>query len=351
MMHDAQRGGAPMLGKYIMNKFKAMGYNVFILLLEPGKMLNELPEIGYVRLIKGESDLSKFLNDISNINIEKVFCNSALTGLYTKLFKLKGYHVVSLIHEMSNLIKKRREFGSLATMLQYSDSILFPSSVVRNDILSLFNDSSSLCNQIEIRPQGLFLTTIREINKKLAKQKIAAEYNFDVTKALVINVATAIHRKGFDLFVQAAKQDPGRIYLWVGYTANSYTKQCLDTIGGKPANFISVGYLSNPRELEHYYEAADALALTSREEPFGSIVLEAFSFATPVVAFEGCGGYVDVVKTGETGALAPEVCADSLVSTIDMLFNKYNADAISSNCRKIASKMSFDEYVEHLLKM
>jgi glycosyltransferase involved in cell wall biosynthesis len=58
------------------------------------------------------------------------------------------------------------------------------------------------------------------------------------------------------------------------------------------------------RDLADAYAACDLFALPSRHEPFGLVVLEAWSAGKPVVA-SAVGGLRDLIADGETGLLVP----------------------------------------------
>lgn len=68
-------------------------------------------------------------------------------------------------------------------------------------------------------------------------------------------------------------------------------------------------------ELAGAFHAADVFALASRHEPFGIVVLEAWSAGLPVVA-AASGGLVDLVRSEQNGLLFEagnvEACADAL---------------------------------------
>ncbi len=109
----------------------------------------------------------------------------------------------------------------------------------------------------------------------------------------------ADHRKGFDYFVQACStliaKDPSIYALWVGHLDKPFVDASMQVakLAGTESNFKFTGLIDDPRE---YYVAADVYALTSREDPFPSVVMEALDALTPVVAFKDCGGFENLLQ-------------------------------------------------------
>jgi len=58
------------------------------------------------------------------------------------------------------------------------------------------------------------------------------------------------------------------------------------------------------RQVDRYFAAAQLLLLTSREDPFPSVVLEALACGLPVVAFDGSGGHCELLREPLNGVLA-----------------------------------------------
>jgi glycosyltransferase involved in cell wall biosynthesis len=107
------------------------------------------------------------------------------------------------------------------------------------------------------------------------------------------------------------------------------------------------------KELAVYYHAADLFLLTSREDPFPSVVLDALNASLPVVAFNDGGGYVDVIIPDKTGFLVPMEDVDELS---DVVLHLLNNDEKRINIGKYASALmkeraSFNNYVFTLLSL
>ena len=97
---------------------------------------------------------------------------------------------------------------------------------------------------------------------------------------------------------------------------------------------VSLGYLGSDEEMRVAYAAADILVLPSLEDNLPSIMLEAMSCGTPVVAF-AVGGIPDVVVDGVTGKLALPGDVHSLGDAIlALVFNSDERELMGENCRK-----------------
>ena len=93
------------------------------------------------------------------------------------------------------------------------------------------------------------------------------------------------------------------------------------------------------------------MLLTSREEPFGSIVLEAFNAGTPCIGFKDAGGFVDTVIPGKTGELVKYDNVDELCLAIKkMIENKIMLELYSKNCKEFVKQFDFDKYIDRLVE-
>jgi hypothetical protein len=105
-------------------------------------------------------------------------------------------------------------------------------------------------------------------------------------------------------------------------------------------------------DIDLFYAGADVLALTSREDPFPSVILESFDVGVPVLAFSGAGGFEDFLKKTGASLIEPFNCS-AFANRID---NYLQDDALRLNLgaagkRLIDSEFSFRAYVFDLLKL
>lgn len=126
----------------------------------------------------------------------------------------------------------------------------------------------------------------------------------------VLAMATLEWRKGADLFLQAALQcerlHPGEVeWVWVGDGLSAadvdHFRRDIRLAGLQDV----VRHERTANDATPFYDSADVFALTSREDPYPLVVLEAASRGRPVVCFAGAGGAPEFVGRGAGAVVAP----------------------------------------------
>jgi glycosyltransferase involved in cell wall biosynthesis len=100
-----------------------------------------------------------------------------------------------------------------------------------------------------------------------------------------------------------------------------------------------------------HYAAADVFALTSREDPFPSVVLEALDSGLPVVAFDGSGGSRDLLAQGG-GVLVPHLDTERMAQAVlELLADPVATRALGAAGRALVEeRFRFVDYVYDLLR-
>ena len=131
---------------------------------------------------------------------------------------------------------------------------------------------------------------------------------------VVLSVGQFIHRKGFDVLIEAASKldkDTG-IYIVGGEPTEEYIE--MQKARGLE-NLHFVGFKTKD-ELGEYYAAANIFVLPTREDIWGLVVNEALSFGLPVVSTDRCIAALEMVKDGENGYIVPVGDSDALAEKI-----------------------------------
>lgn len=120
-----------------------------------------------------------------------------------------------------------------------------------------------------------FNPTSEQINEFIQK------FNISANDKLVISVGWLFERKGFDTFVEVAREMPNIKFMWFGdVKLSNPTSKIKKLLKELPENVILPGYVSGD-VIKGAYGRADVFFFPSREETEGIVVLEALACKTP----------------------------------------------------------------------
>jgi len=163
-------------------------------------------------------------------------------------------------------------------------------------------------------------------------------------------------RKGFDLFVQLwrlVRNSSSQVthFCWVGDIDPGLKEWMLTEITDAEGTgtFHMPGYR---KDVSAFVSAADAFVLTSREDPFPSVVLEALFAGLPVMAFDRSGGMPDLLRDHPLGHVVPFADTVAMAAAVVAAVRKAPADAARAAGRRLVNeKFNFPDYVWKLLQL
>jgi glycosyltransferase involved in cell wall biosynthesis len=127
-------------------------------------------------------------------------------------------------------------------------------------------------------------------------------------------------RKGIDLFIEISRiiQNSSASkeirFVWVGAikkdVVEGYRYECMQL--GIAPSIIFTDATSDPAS---YFQAFDAFALTSREDPFPLVALEAAALKKPIICFENSGGIPELIEH-QGGTVVPYLDIKSFADQI-----------------------------------
>ncbi|WBA41966.1 glycosyltransferase family 4 protein [Hymenobacter canadensis] len=321
VLHEASRTGAPFTQLHLMRWIKQhTTHDVMLLLMWGGDLVSEFEKLGEVyvldegkpaRTLK-ERALFKFdsmtqyrrkhiMRRIASFSPQVIFANTAITlTLVVELKKQLQIPLLLNVHELDSTFYhySQEEFrnnlpavdyfipGSYAVKHYYEGFCTIPSE-----------KTAVIYDYIEDALSGV--TTPEQIRK---------EHGIPAGAKIVGAIASLMWRKGADLFIQVAREvlraDPEVYFIWVGGKKESYQfKELMRDVQllGLADRLLFVGGKS---DLRGYYEGFDVFLLTSREDPFPLVCLEAGLAGTPVICFEHSGGMPEFVRD-DAGFVVP----------------------------------------------
>ncbi len=319
--HDCHPHGAQFLALEMIRQLIRMGYKPVIVALDGGKLLDEFRALGplLVGSAASESELLAFLTIWRNRGCVDALTSTVVCGSILPTLKKQGFRVISLVHELSGVIRAMKQEANARYVAELADKVVFPATMVRDQFEAVVQVDAG---KVVIRPQGLLRKNPYRDRNQEAQRIVCARHGLPPDTQIVLNIGYLDERKAPDLFVEIAaqvcKRNARAVFIWVGHAEAAMEQKVrarIEQLELQDKVLLS-GFNAEPFE---YYAAASAYALTSREDPFPNVVLESVAVGVPVVAFEGTTGAADFIQL-HGGRLArhmePADFADQLVELL-----------------------------------
>lgn len=356
--HDAHPHGAQYLALNMVRELARMDVEVHVALLGPGMLEDEFEKVTTVhRLYDGRSDHRELFRRLRASGFGIALANTTVAGSVVAPLKDAGFRVVSLIHELPGVIRDMGLATSAGEIGRHADAIVVSSAPVNEGIRAFIADAEQ--GKLQRRPQGLYARSRYlggdDAERQRARAALRAKLGLAEDARVVLTIGYADKRKGVDLLVRVAQscveRDPRVHFVWVGHWEVGIQHEVMDYIRRcgleRAVTFIGIDF-----DTDDYYAGADLYALTSREDPFPSVVLESLAVGTPVVAFEGTGGGADLVGEGY-GAIVPAFDIRSFADAVMALLGDDIAlSRIGARARALVeTEFSFRSYMLDLLRV
>ncbi len=225
--------------------------------------------------------------------VDLVYSNTLQNGALLRELWRPGQNVLSHVHELEWWLGYRTSARDLGFTKDVTDHYIACSRVTSESLVSTQGvppERITLCHAFVGIDEAQLVRA--RADRHLTRRRLGISPD-----ALVVGgVGTMDWRKGPDLFVQLAAMVTRRLpdadvhFVWAGGDADGPTRGglLLDARRLGLGDRISfVGPLEHPEEL---FAAMDVFALTSREDPFPLVMLEAAAAGVPLVCFSGGGG-------------------------------------------------------------
>jgi O-antigen biosynthesis protein len=351
--HDACFCGAQLLSLHIVRALqKNLKYQVVTILLSGGELEAEFRQCTTVHNLERSypeaSAQRRLIKELHELGYGIAICNTVVSGSLVPLLIEEGIEVISLIHEMPHFIKERRLLKQLNLIAKHAQKIIFASNLVAQGFKSLSKVDDE---KILIKPQGLYQINKYKNDAAAAREKLRAKLSIPIDSIVILGAGAGIRRKGIDLFFDVARdfevKHPNVYFLWVGQLDSEIQLSLMNQEEEIPKNVI---LLSPEKEVSLYFQGADLYLLTSREDPFPSVVLEAMNASIPVIGFQNAGGFSDIV-TEKTGVLVPYLDVKAIgLAIADLLKDPNKRKQLGENGRSLVeTSFNFVNYVYGLL--
>lgn len=362
--HALNETGAPLLAFNIAKSFKQKKYEVFVLSLSDGYLEEKFNEENIKLISLHQSPLSKELHNpklfedivirLKNKGYTNVLTNTIISGITAPLFKKYGFNIISLIHEMKMSIELYDMKQGGRDINLYSDKIIFPDKIVYEDFFKVFNENNK---KSIICPQGLY-----KLKEDIVPdyEKVYKKYDIPKNSKIILGSGTADFRKGIDLFLLAAQklisleENEEYHFIWAGKIYNEELEEWYKLQfekGNIKDRFHNIEFIKDKKEYQNLVTCSDAFWLTSREDPYPSVMIEAIEYNTPVVAFKNCGGANSLLADGR-GILVDNFDINEMALETKKLIDskEITTKMLTASQKFVKEKLVFNDYINSLEK-
>jgi glycosyltransferase involved in cell wall biosynthesis len=319
--HDASRTGAPLFLLRFLQWFRQHSALPFrVLVGDTGELVSDFealapvdsfepaPTFAYRGLRRlGLNDgahsrhLSLLRERLAQTDIRLIYSNTEVTGKILDFLSFLDCPVICHVHGLESTI---RHFGAenMASIQKYSSSYIAVSQAVKDNLAKNHAIPAEKIRMI----YGFIPVESNELQAPAkSRSQVFRELGMPEAAKMVCACGSIEHRKGTDLFLEVADEvarhkDIGPVhFVWVGGNAKAG-----DEMKRRFNSPDTVHFIGPTVDVRPYYAAADVFLLSSREDAFPLVVMEAGLMGKPVVCFGESGGAPEFVEA-DAGFVIP----------------------------------------------
>ena len=357
--HDAQPHGAQIFLLRLLRWFRDHSELEFEIILGGGGPLepdfaaiarvSSFPSIGPGALPEDDP----LIRRLRDANVGLIYANTITNGRLMGALATLRCPAITHVHELGFWIKNRVRPDELRIVLDCSARFIAVSDAVRQ----------VLVDSVGVPPAKVAVVhecvpVHGEPSPPPAERESARE-QLGIPKGapVVMGCGTLDWRKAPDLFVMVARRvregAAGRPvhFVWVGGSRDGGDLAALRhdiERTGLTETMHFVAHCDNPRL---YFAISDVFALTSREDPFPLVVLEAATAGVPTVCFDASGGAREFVES-DAGFVVPYLDAAAMADRIsEILASPELRRSLGERARnKVAERHDLDLVAPVLLR-
>ena len=310
--HDAFPAGAQLLllslGRHLQS---VSGVDVAFLLLGEGALAPEYQAMAPTT-VASAADLPRLARRFKAEGFGAALVNSAAAAHACAPLAAAGLRCVLMVHELPRLLHERNLLGPAREAVAVCSQVVFAAPFVRDR----FAEHMPLPDgRAVILPQGLY-RPVRSSGGARDRAALRSALGVPPDAMLAMGLGYADLRKGFDLFLQvwrlAHAAGAAMHLVWIGDIDPSVQAHLAQEMAAAAATG-TFHHMPRCADAADWLACADVHLLTSREDPFPSVVLEAMSAGVPTVAFTGAGGIPELLRDRGAGVSVPLGDADAMV--------------------------------------
>ena len=339
--HDANRAGAQILLLRFLRLLKEdKNFKFSILLKQGGIIENEFNEIAqtfywqnnksstsnsffdrlYRKIFPSSNHETLSIDILKEQRFDLIVSNTIANGDILPYLQQLNVPIKTYVHELEMGIQQYTKPAYFEAVKSLSSTYIACAESVKENLIKNHNIDTTL---IKVLPSLLPESALDYKSEKSFDQLIRNQYKIPENAFLVGGMGTVDFRKGVDVFLQVAsklKNDVDIFFLWVGGQEEeiNYKNFQIDMNRLGLENIFFQKSVENPLD---YLSMFDVFFISSREDPYPLVVLEAAILSKPIICFDRAGGAKDFVEQ-DCGAIVEYLNVDKVVEKIIQF--KYN---------------------------
>lgn len=356
--HDASRTGAPIILLRMLRWFRENTDLEFDVLLRHGGELRDefravasvvdfrgrwqytlparaLRRLGWSRRARPMAP-ARLADELRRRRIGLIYSNTITNG--EVLGALSGYPcpIICHVHELGHYVRYVLPRGDVESTLRCAGHYIAVSGAVRDMLVS---DLGVAPERIDLIHGFIPVDELARRDPAEARAELARRHGVPAEAFWVGGCGTNDWRKATDLFIQIALQLTRRAgglpvhFLWLGgHPLNIDFARAQHDIerAGLAGRVRLLGAAKDP---SWFFAAIDVFALTSREDPFPLVMLEAAAAGKPIVCFDCSGGAPELVGK-DCGRVVPYLDTTAFADALVELYRH------SELCRRLGRSAS-----------
>lgn len=281
----------------------------------PSFLLNALPARWSARLRPWLDALALRLRLLGR-RYDLVYANTAATAEQVAVLAPRSGALLWHVHELSYALRLapgekrlRQLFPWVARFVAVSDPVV--------EALVEFGAAEDRIDKVHgfVPP-----STSSPAQIQAKRERVLAALGWPASAFVVGGCGGLGWRKGSDLFLQLARLLDDVYFLWVGGGDPEADPEALRFAHEIRALGLEgrCHHLRSTSDVDEFYCAMDLFALTSREDPYPLVMLEAGTRGVPTVCFAASGGGPEFVGD-DAGLVAPYLDVEGFVGCIESL--------------------------------
>ena len=337
--HDACRGGAQLVLLELLEWLaRHTSIRLKVLCLEPGEWLPRFRALADTMLMSelqdkaaraAERDITDQVLDFCGGRASLIYGNSVASGRAYAAFRKLNAPIVTHFHELEMSIN-RYAAEWIDDVLAQSAHYIACSHAVRDNLVLTHGVAPANISTV-YSSIGEFSSILPNDDERVALRR---RLGLPADARLVMGCGLGMpFRKGADLFIEVGRhlyrQGRHDIHLcWIG----EFPEDEDDPLRGRWSDHLAqlkvpdaprVTFLGVKEDPKKYLQAADIFLLTSREDPFPLVALEAAACGVPTICFDKAGGMPEFVEQ-DAGCIVAFEDAGAMAARIVSLIENEN---------------------------